>query len=458
MGGVPFLSLAVLLALVSPKPEPVGKPPVASNAIVRGGGAPVPERRELEAFLQMNPEEKFDLEAINSIDLRVLIDESQRDRRILREVVRTAEALLPRVRAETEDPILVSAILRNKTLDWHRRSPSDSSWAESMPLRWGGIFHESRVPGGRLSRKLSTRLTSLIDQCVQASGPVAFFRAGFTGIFRGSAMMASMVQFGLGSKRPRFTQQVAQAYLDDLAANGRSGNQPLPLERLSAVAKRNGSAEVNITLVELFSQEGTGTLIVLDPRFHPGMDAVTIRVVRPKTQEDAVTYDLVHTGAHPSRESGASEDATTDASILSPWDRSDMAKKDWLALFKALEKRKGRLGPPPRENSRDNESYRALRDLVLADLSVRRAFLIVHWRGKPSGLTLLGQLLSEGKFTAEVETDADYLEAELDHLDHGHSDQRAKNGQWKLGHGWVVVREIADGNVRTYRATGKSAD
>ncbi len=457
MGGVPFVPLAALLNLVSPAPE---KPTLASKAASRAGaiGTPVPEYHELVAFLQMNPEEKFDLETINSIDTRALVEEIRGDRRVLREVVRTAEALLPRVRAETEDPNLVSAILRKKTLDWYQRSPSDPTWADHMPLRWGGIFHESRVPGGRLSRKLSTRLTSLIEQCVQASGPVAFFRAGFAGLFRGSAMMASMVQFGFGSRRPRFTQQVAQAYLDDLSSSGRAGSQPLPLERLSEVARRNGSAEVNNTLVELFPQDGSGSLTVLDRRFHPGMDAIAIRVVRPKNPEDAATYDLVHSGVASLRESGGTDDTTTEAGSASPWERSDMTKKEWLGLFKSLEKRKARLEAPPRENSRDRESYVGLRDLLLADSSVRKAFLAVHWKGKPSGLTLLSQLLSAGTFTPEVETDGDYLEAELDHLDHGHADNRSKDPPWKLGHGWTVTRQVGAGNVRSYRATGKSAD
>jgi len=458
MGGVPLVPSAVLLALVLPAPEEGGKAPAATKAAAQAWGTAARRSSELEAFLQLNPEEKFDLEATNSIDPQVLLEEARGDKRVLREVLRTAEALLPRVRAETEDPILVSAILRSKTLDWYHRSPSDSSWTESMPLRWGGIFHESRVPGGRLSRKLSTRLAGLITQCVEASGAVAFLRAGVTGLFRGSAMMAKMVQFGLSSKRPRYTQQVAQAYLDDLTANRRVGNQPLPLERLSEVARRNGSAEVNITLVELFSQEGTGTLIVLDSRFHPGMDPVAIRVVPPKTPDDVATYDLVHGGARSVRESGAPGDATTEATPASPWERSDMTKKDWLGLFRSLEKRKERLGPPPRENSRDRESYQGLRDLLLADASVRRAFLAVHWKGRPGGLALLCQLLSAGQLTPEVETDGDYLEAELDHLDHGHAEHRSKDGQWKLGHGWTVVREVADGNVRTYRANGKSAD
>ena len=458
MGGVPFAASAVLLALVSTAPEEGGKSPASPKAASRARGSPVQEPTELEKFFQLNPEEKFDLEATNLVDAPKLVEEARGDKRVLREVLRTAEALLPRVRAETEDPLLVSAILRNKTMDWVRRSPSDSSWGDIMPLRWGGIFYESRVPGGRLCRKLSTRLAGLITLCVEASGAVAFLRAGVTGLFRGSAMMAKMVQFGLSSKRPRHVQQVAQAYLDDLAANRCVGKQSLPLERLSEAARRNGSAEVNITLVELFSQEGTGTLIVLDPRFHPGMDPVTIRVVPPKSQDDAATYDLVHGGVQAVRESASSEDAAAEATPASTWERLDMGKKEWLGLFKSLAKRKERLEAPPRENSRDRESYIGLRDLVLADASVRRAFLAVHWKGRPSGLALLGQLLSAGTLVPEFDTDADYLEAELEHLGQGHADHRSKDGQWKLAHGWTVVREAADGNTRTYRANGKSAD
>ena len=199
-------------------------------------------------------------------------------------------------------------------------------------------------------------------------------------------------------------------------------------------------------------------MMVLDSRFHPGMEPVAIRVVSPKNQDDAATYDLVHGGTRAVRESGAPNEATTESTPASPWERSDMTKKEWLALFKSLEKRKERLGAPPRENSRDRESYIGLRDLLLADASVRRAFLVVHWKGRPSGLALLCQLVAEGKLVPEFDTDADYLEAELEHLGQGHPDHRSKEGQWKLAHGWTVVREVAEGNVRAYHANGKSAD
>src|SRR2546422_1531125 len=183
MGGVPFAASAVLLALVSTAPEEGGKSPASPKSAARARGSPVQEPTELEKFFQLNPEEKFDLEAMNLIDAPKLVEEARGDKRVLREVLRTAEALLPRVRAETEDPLLVSAILRNKTMDWVRHSPSDSSWGDTMPLRWGGIFYESRVPGGRLCRKLSTRLAGPLTPCVGARGAGAVFRAGGTGLF-----------------------------------------------------------------------------------------------------------------------------------------------------------------------------------------------------------------------------------------------------------------------------------
>lgn len=454
---MPFVPLAVLMAVAPAATERARKPGEPLPTPAKPSVPTRTESRALVAFLPMDPEERFDLEAINSIDLQALVEETHGDKRVLREVVRTAEALMPRVRAETEDPILVSAILRNKTLDWYRRSPADPAWADTMPVRWGGIFHESRVPGGRLSRKLSSRLTGLINECVEAAGTVAFLRAGVAGLFRGSAMMAKALQFSLGSKRPRLTQQVAQAYLDDLAATPRSGESHLPLERLSGLAKRNGGPEVSMTLGELFPHDVANVLTVLDPRFHPGMSALAIRIVPPKSADDAATYDLVQTGAPPARESAAVEVSPADATPLSPWDREGMTKKDWLALFKSLEKRKARLDPPPRENPRDRESYLGLRDLILSDSAVRKGFLAVHWKGKPAGLALLSRLLSEGRLVPDVETDGDYLEAELDHPDKGRTERRAKDGEWTLAHGWTVVREHADGG-RAYRAHGKSAD
>ena len=457
MGGDPSLASAVLLALVSAREEDEPEPDRSTgNVVVRGTAIGAPS--QLRAFLEMNPEERFDIEAVNVIDRHALLREARTDKRLLREAVRTAEALLPRVRAETEDPLLVGAILCDKTMDWYRRSGADPDWAEDAPLRWGGIFYESREPGGRLRRKLSTRLVSLINDFVTASGAVAVFRAGFSGLFRGPANVKSVVQFGLGSKRPRLTQQVAQAYLDDLSANPRNGDQPLPLEHLSEVARRNGSAEVNNTLAELFRPKSTRSLVVLDTRFHPGMKAVTIRVVPSKSSGEASTYDLVQMDGASAGEADAAPDGAPDGGPNSPWEREGMTPKDWLRLLKSLEKGKTRLDPPPHDNPRERESYLGLRALVLSDPAARKALLAVRWRGKPNGLPLLCQLLSQGTWVPDVETDADYLEAELDHLDPERGARRPKDGHWNLEGGWKIVREVRSDNTRVYTARAAPGD
>lgn len=457
MGGILPIASAVLLALLTPN-EAVKKDSkgATGNAIVER--ATVSGRSELRSFLRMNPEEEFDIEAINTIDMHLLMKEAGTDKRLLLAAARTADALLPRVRAETEDPLLVGAILVDKTLAWYRKSGADPDWAEFTPLRWGGIFYQSRAPGGRLRRRLSTRLVDLINECVNASGTTAVLRAGFSGLFRGSKNMKSVVQFALGSKRPRLTQQVGQAYLDDLAANPRSGDASVPLEHLSDVAKRNGSAEVNNTLAELFHPESTRLLTVLDPRFHIGLNAVTIQVVPAKNPEEPSTYDLVQTEPGRSREPAGSRAAPTEAAPPSPWESKGMTDKEWLKILKSLEKRKARLDAPPPENHRERESYLTLRNLVLSDAAARKAFLAVHWKGKPNGLSLLAELLSEGTWVPDVDTDSDYLEAELDHLGSQPGGHASGEGAWTIGNGWKVVRENRSGGVRAYSATPPSAD
>ncbi len=420
--------------------------------------ATVTGRSELRAFLRMSPEEEFDIEAVNSIDTHALLKEARTDKRYLKAAVRTAEALLPRVRAETEDPLLVGAILTDKTLAWYLKSAADPDWAEFVPLRWGGIFYESRAPGGRLRRKLSTRLTDLIEECVNASGTTAVLRAGFNGMFRGSKQVKSAVQFALGSKRPRLTQQVAQAYLDDLAASPRHAEAPIPLPHLSDVAKRNGSTEVNNTLSELFRPESSHALMVLDPRFHPGMNAVTIQVVPAKNIEEGATYDLVQRETGPLRDTGGAHGAAGDAPLITaPWDRTGLTAKDWLKILKNLEKHKTRLEAPPPENHRERESYIGLRNLLLTDPSARKAFATVHWKGRPSGLPLLAELLSQGTWIPEADTDGDYLEAELDYLSRQEGGSSTHEGDWTIPHGWTVNREIRPGAVRTYTARASPA-
>lgn len=455
MGGVTPAASALFMALLPPNQEAQkGTKSASANPTVQK--ATVSRPSELRAFLRMNPEEDFNIEAINAIDFHSLLKEARADKRYLRAAANTAEAILPRVRAETEDPLLVGAILTDKTLAWFTKSPADPDWAEFAPVRWGGIFYESRAPGGRLRRKLSTRLIDLMNECVNASGTTAVLRAGFSGMFRGSKQVKNAVQFALGSKRPRLTQVVAQAYLDDLAATPRNGEAPIPLPHLSDVAKRNGSTEVNNTLSELFKPESSRALMVLDPRFHPGMGSVTIQVIPARNAEEASTYDLVQAGMGRSHEPGAHGGAI-EALPTSPWDRQGLTEKEWVKILKILEKKKARLEPPPAENHRERESYIGLRDALLTNADARRSFLQVHWKGRPTGLSLLAQLLASGSWIPEADTDGDYLEAELDHMHKQETGNAPNEGGWTIGRGWTVTREIRPGAVRAYTARAPSA-
>ena len=448
MGIGPPVSLAALFALVFAAYAGGGRTPGAPLSQAREPRKSRETRKseELKALLQMNAEDGFDLEALNSIDMRALEEGAVGEKQILREVMQKVEALMPRVRSETENTALAGAILRNKTLDWYRRSPYPG-WAERMAPRWSGIFHESKVPGGRLSPKLSSRLASLHMECARATG--------WFGALHRSRGIAKILAGGLMRPHQPLMPQVAQAYLDDLAASRRNADRPLGLERLSEVSRRIGSPEMNRVLGELFPHDGRGLIIVLDPRYHQDIGGVMIRLPPAKAVGDAITYDLVHAKASHSRESNALDFAATEASPSSPWERGDITKKDWLGLLGQLQKGKAKLDPPPIENYRNHELYLGLRDLILTDSSALKAFLAVHWRGRPSGLALLAQLLSEGTFAPDAETDGDYLEGELGHIEKGDPNHRPKDGRWKLGHGWTVVR-VQDGNEHSYRA-GRTA-
>src|SRR5438132_12221237 len=100
------------MALLPPASEEVSKTAVGAKRTAKALGTSRSEPPALEAFLQMNPEDKFDLEVVNSVNMRAVLEQARGDKHILHHEVRAAEALLPRFRADTEDTILVSRLLR----------------------------------------------------------------------------------------------------------------------------------------------------------------------------------------------------------------------------------------------------------------------------------------------------------------------------------------------------------
>src|SRR5438132_11024122 len=96
------------MALLPPVSEEVSKTAVGAKRTAKALGTSRSEPPALEAFLQMNPEDKFDLEVVNSINLRAVLEQARGDKRLLHAVEREAEALLPR-----DAPVLVVPIMVN---------------------------------------------------------------------------------------------------------------------------------------------------------------------------------------------------------------------------------------------------------------------------------------------------------------------------------------------------------
>ena len=57
-----------------------------------------------------------------------------------------------------------------------------------------------------------------------------------------------------------------------------------------------------------------------------------------------------------------------------------------------------------------------------------------------------------------MDTDADYLEAELDHLAQQPGNSGSADKGWAIGHSWKVNRTVGADSVRAYTASGPSAD
>jgi hypothetical protein len=121
------------------------------------------------------------------------------------------------------------------------------------------------------------------------------------------------------------------------------------------------------------------------------------------------------------------------------WSRDAVGDAGWTAALGEFERRRERLPPPPGDFRR-LPPYFELRKLIIANPDARRTFLATKWRGKPPGLALLAQLLSERSLAPEVETDAEYLEAELSDVERGDPNWKPATPSWTLASGLVVTR------------------
>lgn len=427
-------------------------------------GRPI-QSPNLRQLMALDPAERFDIQLLNTLPLRGLVEEASRDPRLLEALQARAQALMARVKAEVDDPLSAGAFLREQALLWYRTSSEDSEWTARMPDRWAGLFADSRVSGGRLHAWLNTRLLSVVE---------GTFRAGrIGGRIRRRLHPAREVESAMGRSAVQQIQaEAAQAMLDDLAARPRAGQDPFPLVRLSELAVRRQVQTVNDALSILFSSPGTGPFIVLHPNRYPDVEEVQIRPPSAGATGAALAFLLVcarsarrtvsragsSTPAGATRGDLAAGDESAMASEghdgVSIWEDTSAQAADWVSVVESYRQEKKRLEAPPKDH-RGRPAYEALRALVLSQGEFRRSFLVTRWRGRPAGLPLLAALLQKGTLAPEVATDHEYLEAELAALVGDDPADPTTPGSWKVP-GWTITREGNPQEGLRYRAEAQA--
>jgi len=426
------------------------------------GGALRPA--SLTVFLQANPVERFDVQALNTLRLSELVEAAQGDPELLAAIVRQAEALMERVKHELDDPLSAGAFLRDLVFRWYRESPKDPDWAVRTSEQWGGLFAESRVSGGRLALWLNVRLWSLREQAVRTGRLGLRLKRGITRDRRAEGSVTR-------TPSQQIRAEVCQAILDDLAARPRDRDTAVPLVRLSELAVRRQVPTVNEALALLFNAPEMGPFVLLHPNRYPECDELQLRPPTAGATGAALAYSL-NTGRAGRRATGRAKGASGpesalgegegDATSADPgdefdattiWEADEVGPLTWRRVIKDRKRERRRLDTPPKD-CRGRPAYAPLRDLLLDDSEFRQAFLAVKWRGRPAGLPLLASLLQKGTLTPEVATDHEYLEAELGDLAQGDPQWHPSDGKWGV-HSWTISREGSHGEGFRFMAKRK---
>ena len=419
----------------------------------------------LAEFLQTNPMERFNIQALNAQRFPDIIEAARGDSALLAAIARQAEALMGRVKQEVDDPLSAGAFLRDQVFLWYQESPRKEDWSDRMTECWAGLFADSRVSGGRLQPWLNLRLGSLYAHASRSGSLGGRVRQTLR---RNRPAESSMSRAPIQQIRA----EVAQAILDDLTARRRDKEGPVPLVRLSELAIRRQVPTINDALAQLFNGPETGPFIVLHPNRYPECDEVQIRPPVGNVTGAALAYSLV-TG-RPSRKAtgkahgtvdaggamgaeeseGAASDGAEEVDATTIWAADEVDAATWRRVVKERKRERHRLETPPKE-CHSTPAYARLRSLLLEDAEFRQSFLSVKWRGRPAGLPLLATLLQKGSLVPEVVTDHEYLEAELGDLAQGDPQWHPADETWTVGE-WKVVREGS--HEKGFRFTAKRAE
>ena len=401
---------------------------------------------EVDRFLAVDPAERFDLEQINRLAVAGLADASTGDPELRRQLASRAAGLIVRLRQEIDDPLTAGAFLRDRTLEWYRASGTVAAWAEEATPRWSGLFADSRRTGGRLDPWVVTRLRAAYEALAPGLPVVGRLRRGLRPRHGDPASAAR-------TPRQQILGEVAQAFLDDLAARPRGPGTGTPLVHLSELALRRQVPTVNEALATLFGSPETGPFVVLHPNRYPECEELSIRPPPVTAAGAALAYRLAPAvaGRRPAaRARSAGETAgpegvepadefTGEEEGGSIWDAPSVAAAAWERHVEGRRRERRHLDSPPKEY-RGRPAYESLRALLLGSAEFRKGFLAVRWRGRPAGLPLLATLLQRGNIAPEVATDHEYLEAELTAAVGEEGTARPETDVWRF-EGWTVRRE-----------------
>ncbi len=442
---LPPLDLAP--TVLAPRDELVPLP------LPRRPGAPV-EPEEVRRFLSMDPSQHFDLVELNSLPLVEMGRRSAGEEELRHRLQEKARELLPRVKQEADELHVTGALVRALLLQWYRESLLRKEWPASMPSRWAGLLADSRSAGGKLQPWLVRRLLTLVqgERSDDIGGRI------LRHLGRGRAVDHFL-------ERPpaqTWAAEAAQAVLDDLALRPRIETPArLALVRLSELAQRRSVESVNQALSLLLDSPERGPFIVLHPNRYPDCELVAIRAPPPGSTGASLSYQLLLQRVAPSGpaagELGAATLSTTPGTgepdlaggTGDPWEASERTEDSWRSMVQALRAAKQHLPAPPKDY-RTRAPYRTLRDLVVKEVSARKDFLAVRWRGRPSGLHLLASLLTEKRLSPEAATDFEYLDSELSDLVDGQPDRVPDPPRWEVP-GGRVTREGDFQKGYTYR-------
>ena len=277
----------------SPRESSTPEIVASGGGIVRGAAHPGPREiggsiplKEVQAFLQDEPLERFDLVAVNTLELLKIAEEARRDPSLLEPVADRAEALMLRVKRELDDPLSAGAFLRDQTVLWYEQSQADPAWAERMPQRWGGLFTESRSSGGRTVPWVNARLSTLRDMATR-EGKLG--RPGSAASSRGTRRARPRPDAPpLSRSTPRWCSRYSTTWRAIRAIRRRRSRS----SGCSELAVRRQVATVNDSLAMIFSGPESGPFVVLHPNRYPRCEELLIRPPGPGALGAALAFTL----------------------------------------------------------------------------------------------------------------------------------------------------------------------